>query len=1104
MLIFLPILTSLGVSARAESPACPTVPSGFTETIAAAMRAAADRILGVNGPTSPSPFSELDEEQKKEVLDQLAEELAGREEALEELREEEETENKASEFRRRIGQLDRDWDNRRLEGRRINASPKPLSKILEEEAEKAAPKPDQSASSELASTGSQFAESYAEAMRKAIMKDPKAFSEMAGSLAGGDYAKAMDTGMDTFADGFSSFVGDELERRGLDNASSLWKAAAENAGTAKEVMQALARGERDVAWDKLTEGATEGLKDKSKDIVKGVINWAASPSGASYTDFKAPALLSDKAKAALAPDFFKKTPGDIYIDLLEAEMQAIEWSKDYIQRKSEFGDGACIRKYGELYNSLGQSEAFDRFHECLVTSKLSGFHQFTNDAESMGLDPNAAMQEFLEAHRKGETTALTPGEWIAERLTKHREELEKTLKPELTGLETVMKNLSEAAGRAMNNRLTDLAAAKLNEIQWNRLEEKLRELERVRDQTMAAVQSDLDRIRKNSDAVAEACKAFDEQKTLARQALGEGSNLSVEASRLLDRLNGIDTSQCRQDEGVQTSEAEAARRDARVAIDSALADLDAKIAETCAAPGKIRGSATKDEARGHLDAGLAAARESQTQAASVKTMADKLASLGPSDPATAAAARAAERQKLTAEIATLKSEIEGLAGRFGALQGRFDPAYQSMARARDKISGLVYANDEPIERVRACLAPLRDVPVADSARTAYEELSRRAGDDTGCMHVVNESWNTRDPDPATSDGLPSSSAWRYRKPLLMPSLEQLRGKLAALEAACPATAPAAEATVAPPHMPTAEEAHARADAALSKVNTCVSDAVTGYSDLIKKQRQDDAAEIAAADSAIARCDVDAMDAAMVRLARLNSEAARAKAQELAVASARCAKAEREREEQEAAEARSAKDGANREAVCRRDFGEGYVVGQVLPDGRFFCTPTQSTADAWCRSKNGAGYRAASIDERGGFNCLMDKAAADAWCSEHNSGSGWSAGEMQPDGSYACLQSESGQRAAAEADCERQHGKRLIRVYRSKGQYWCEYSQPGKQARRPKPRRGGEPGYDPEAAAAAAAAAAAIAETIQTYQRNKAAKRKCHRNPYTGQIHCGSN
>ncbi|MCB1376928.1 MAG: hypothetical protein KDK89_00950 [Alphaproteobacteria bacterium] len=128
-------------------------------------------------------------------------------------------------------------------------------------------------------------------------------------------------------------------------------------------------------------------------------------------------------------------------------------------------------------------------------------------------------------------------------------------------------------------------------------------------------------------------------------------------------------------------------------------------------------------------------------------------------------------------------------------------------------------------------------------------------------------------------------------------------------------------------------------------------------------------------------------------------------------------------QQQIAEAEMRERNANANATCQRDYGNGYHVSQFLPDGRFYCAPDQATADAWCRG--------------------------------HNTGPGWFAQGIRLDGGFDCRQSEEGQRAAAEEFCRRQHGDRLIRVYKKDGQWWCEH-----QTVEPPPPRRCPPGYNP--------------------------------------------
>ena len=85
-----------------------------------------------------------------------------------------------------------------------------------------------------------------------------------------------------------------------------------------------------------------------------------------------------------------------------------------------------------------------------------------------------------------------------------------------------------------------------------------------------------------------------------------------------------------------------------------------------------------------------------------------------------------------------------------------------------------------------------------------------------------------------------------------------------------------------------------------------------------------------------------------------------------------------------------------------------------------------------------GYVRRNFQEDGRFFCIPNKAAADAWCRDNNEGSGWSASAIKADGRHGCNQSTAGQRADAMADCRRQHGDRLIRVFKSNGEWRCEY------------------------------------------------------------------
>jgi hypothetical protein len=89
--------------------------------------------------------------------------------------------------------------------------------------------------------------------------------------------------------------------------------------------------------------------------------------------------------------------------------------------------------------------------------------------------------------------------------------------------------------------------------------------------------------------------------------------------------------------------------------------------------------------------------------------------------------------------------------------------------------------------------------------------------------------------------------------------------------------------------------------------------------------------------------------------------------------------------------------------------------------------------------------------------------------------------VQANGSFGCYPSYARQRSAALSDCRQQHGSRLIKVYKYKGQWYCSYRTKSVKQRRTRPpgartSRGGG-GYDPRAAAAAAAVAGAVIQGI---------------------------
>ena len=254
------------------------------------------------------------------------------------------------------------------------------------------------------------------------------------------------------------------------------------------------------------------------------------------------------------------------------------------------------------------------------------------------------------------------------------------------------------------------------------------------------------------------------------------------------------------------------------------------------------------------------------------------------------------------------------------------------------------------------------------------------------------------------------------------------------------------------------------------------------------------------DQSIASCDQQAMGRYKTQLSKLSAtktvaESLTARVQQ---ASDRC-----QQEAIDAAEAKAAAAAADRLSVCHKDYGRGYSVGHVLDDGRFFCMPDKATANSWCRNKNGEGFYAANINSRGGFSCLPTQKTADAWCQNKN-GSGWYAGKVKTDGTYNCNMGKS----ARSASCRQQYGRGWYSgKLRGDGTFMCYGPRQTTTTRNPRPRTTAPRG--PSNAEVGAAIGAAIAAGIIASQRGSGgggggSRSKCHRNPNTGQLHCGGN
>jgi len=183
-----------------------------------------------------------------------------------------------------------------------------------------------------------------------------------------------------------------------------------------------------------------------------------------------------------------------------------------------------------------------------------------------------------------------------------------------------------------------------------------------------------------------------------------------------------------------------------------------------------------------------------------------------------------------------------------------------------------------------------------------------------------------------------------------------------------------------------------------------------------------------------------------------------------------------------------------EADCRSQYGSGYRAGGLADDGSYFCLPDQATANAWCNANNqGSGWVAGKVRYNGAFDCRLNEAGRNAACAAQN-GAGWLAGRVQSDGSYPCYMG----RSARNTWCWNKYGSGWRSGdLRSDGSFDCLG---------PPSATGQSPSSNDAAAAAAAAAIAGsiIQGIIQSQGGGGGTGQHCHRNPTTGQTHCGAN
>ncbi len=914
------------VNSSQAANSCPALPRAtFAETLMNLLGRSSSP--GDNLRNAGDPIKMLNSSQHDQVLEWMRQELTTAHAAVVKTLEKSEARKKAEDLKRRIftrDRMERDKASvtsrifdRAADGSAVLASGKgkPLGQLIDEEIKRTKP-----------SLIEAYKAKYARAIYDAIKANPSAMGEIAGALSAGDYYTVVDHGADLGALSFATIVSDVLKEKKMVNAKVIWDRGVKHAGAAKRVLLALKNGgSGSDAMKIITEELKAEGKAQTRDLMKAAINFAFSANNYDFNSTlttmnnlggvagiggfagkvnkagktsrfgdlsKGAATIGDFLPSKMAQDLFASkmaalTPGDIYLKLVDAEFALIEWGTNYLRTSWTHGDGPCIDKYKEEYaRTTNVADAYEAFDGCIVNAKFSAMFEFGNQAQEMDIDKGLALKEFLEANRRGLPHASTPVGWIAAKarqIAAQRRTIGQAIEPQLAEMNKEMSEVAQIAGALTDARLNELAGSLLDDKQWDGLSAQLLELEKKLDETLAAIDGDLNHIASLSHRIANYCSRYEQNKLMARQALEVGGNLSARTSNLRMRLELMDTSACElpaPDTTASDNAAKSARLAASVARDSAA--LNAAVESVCAAPEEIRKAKNKAEARAHLDDALATAREAQIVARELTAGAGEIAGLKASDsaaqPPPSSALAIAARAKVQSRLAAIRSELDGIVGEFGSARGRFTVAHSAMADAQKHVFDLQQPVKVSIDDIKTCLQPLAASPAGERPRTILAGLLTRNSSNIGCNALIQESWTKEDIDPPRGDGAPRNMApWQSRSMILSPPPDALRGVIARIDAKCPAGAavPALPETAAQSPTLDPDAIRSTTSEAIARMERCAAEALVAFNEAWLKPKPVAALTCQPQQNAdiLAKLRDDGSDAAREQIARLEPIAA---------------------------------------------------------------------------------------------------------------------------------------------------------------------------------------------------------------------------------------
>jgi len=429
---------------------------------------------------------------------------------------------------------------------------------------------------------------YAKLAGKFIANNLTGFSQVAGEVSAGDYTKAKKLVPEWGAAAFGKLASDALESYGYPKTKTVWDELIGNSSSLKKVTIALASGNA-ANLDKVFWEETQVVGKKySKKIAANVLNWIFSDINAGWDELtgKLPSL--------------NVSVGDVYVALVEAEVELIQVGKNYLKQKRA---GKCLDLYINEYDRLNGDigAAYREFELCDISTmgSASYFREIEVYITKGNKNPQVVYIAMLEAYRQYRTW---PDVWLKKRLKSRKKKIQNKVN---SGLRTTQQRVETISVGFMG-----ALQVRLNQLAWEEMTEEVKDdLEMQLAAILNEINPKLKRMRERRDKTLARCAAYDAAEARAGAALGRGEEVSIELSRLeldIESLPSCDSAGYVMGQlAPLVTRAEAERQ----TFESYIGVMKQAVRDACNHAGSVKTAASKSEAREHVDKCQDAARE---------------------------------------------------------------------------------------------------------------------------------------------------------------------------------------------------------------------------------------------------------------------------------------------------------------------------------------------------------------------------------------------------------------------------------------------------------------------------------------------------------------